>query len=325
MRLQRFTVGMGLLVLVTALFTFFYFQLYKGGTASEPRIAVMLKSTNVRSDFWQTVREGAVAGVKGSGARLEVMGSLQDTDAAAQVRLLEDVLMRKPEALVVAPIEDAGVRSVLARIREAGIKLVVMDMPMGSDFDGVTLSSNYAEAGRQAGEVAAAETAGAPRVAVLSDYESSSVSAERVKGIRETIDANENSFVGTFYSDNNEDRAYVLTSNLLSSEPDMNAIIALSEPAALGAAKAVEVAGKQNTVKLIAFDSSLYEIKLLEEGSLSAMIVQRPFNMGYLGVRTALKLIDRKTVPRMTYIDSIVVTRDNMYSPENQKLLFPFR
>ena len=325
MRVQKFTIGLGLLLVMAVLFTAFYFQLYRVGTSNDRAIAVMLKSSNVRSDFWQTVRDGAEAAAKGSGVRLEVMGSLQDTDAATQVRLLEDVLVRRPEALVVAPIEDADVAEMLDRIREAGIKLVVMDTPMKLDFDAVTVSSDHKEAGRQAGEVAVKGAADAPRVAVLSDFASSGVSAERVKGIREAIEPYGDSYAGTFYGENSEDKAYAAAKRLVSNEPGVNAIIALSESAALGAAKALEEAGKRNSVKLIAFDSSLYEIKLLEEGSLGAMIVQRPFNMGYLGVRAALKLIDGREASRLTYIDSIVVTRDNMYSPENQKLLFPFR
>ncbi|RUS42443.1 substrate-binding domain-containing protein [Cohnella sp. AR92] len=325
MRVQKFTIVLALVLLAAALFTVFYFQLYRVGSPNDRTIAVMLKSSNVRSDFWQTVSEGAKAAAKESGVRLEVMGSLQDTDAATQVRLLEDVLLRKPEALVVAPIEDAGVAEVLDRIREAGIKLVAMDTPMQLDFDPVTVSSDHSEAGRQAGEVAVRETGESPHLAVLSDFGTSGVSGERVKGIREATDPYVNSFIGTYPCENSEDLAYETTLDLLSSNPEMNAIIALSESAALGAAKALEDRGKRGEVKLIAFDSSLYEIKLLEEGSLSAIIVQRPFNMGYLGVRTALKLIDNRTVSRMTYIDSIVVTRDNMYSPENQKLLFPFR
>ncbi len=78
-------------------------------------------------------------------------------------------------------------------------------------------------------------------------------------------------------------------------------------------------------VKLIGFDSSIYEIQLLEEGTLKALVVQKPFNMGYLGVKTALQLVNRDNPEqRHTYTDSTVVTRENMYTPENQKLLFPF-
>ena len=52
--------------------------------------------------------------------------------------------------------------------------------------------------------------------------------------------------------------------------------------------------------------------------------VQQPFNIGYLGVQTALDMLDGKKVKPVTCTNSIVVTKENMYSQENQKLLFPF-
>lgn len=45
-------------------------------------------------------------------------------------------------------------------------------------------------------------------------------------------------------------------------------------------------------INLIGFDSTSDEVQLLESGIMTASIVQKPFNMGYLGVKAALKLID---------------------------------
>lgn len=323
MRVQRFTVLLALVLAAAALFFVFYFQLYRVGSTRERTVVVMLKTSNIRSDFWQTVGDGAEAAAKENGARAEVLGPLQENDTAAQIDLLEEAMASKPDAIVAAPSNDTAVIRELERIRKAGIELMVMDTPLNMDKEPPVVSGDHREAGIQAGRFAERETAGRPVVAILSDFPNSNVSAERESGIVSALA--QGSHVGTFYVGDSEEAAYDTALSLLKNKPSVNAIMAINEPAALGSAKAIKELNRSGSVRLVAFDSSLYEIKLLEEGSLSAIIVQKPFNMGYLGVKNALRQLDGKKIDRETLIDPLVVTKDNMYSPENQKLLFPFR
>ncbi|MBB6730241.1 substrate-binding domain-containing protein [Cohnella zeiphila] len=323
MRVHRFTAGIALLLAAAVLFAVFYFKLFTVGSSGVKTIVVVLKSTNVRADFWQTVAGGAEAAAKEAGARLETVGPLKDTDAATQALQLEEALESKPDAIVAAPINDERVMGFLKRIQEAGIELVVLDTPLALSPQPAEVAGNHREAGRQAGRLAAEETDGKPMAAVLGDYAASTVSSEREAGIREAV--GQDGFAGTFYVEDSEEKAYDATRSLLAAEPRINAIAALTEPAVLGSAKALKELRRTGDVKLIAFDSTLYEIRLLEEGSLDAMIVQRPFNIGYLGVKNALKQLGGSRVDKSSLIDTIVVTKINMYSPENQKLLFPFR
>ena len=64
---------------------------------------------------------------------------------------------------------------------------------------------------------------------------------------------------------------------------------------------------------------------MLETGEVDALIVQNPYAMGYLGVEYAWMLLKGEKV-KETHIDTTttLITRENMYNPENQKVLFPF-
>lgn len=42
---------------------------------------------------------------------------------------------------------------------------------------------------------------------------------------------------------------------------------------------------------MVGFDSSIEEVQMLEEGVFNAIIVQKPFNMGYLGVENTVLLL----------------------------------
>ena len=70
-------------------------------------------------------------------------------------------------------------------------------------------------------------------------------------------------------------------------------------------------------------DSSVEQIQLLEEGVYEALAIQKPFNMGYLGVETAVKLLEGEQVETYINSGSELITKENMYTEENQKLLFP--
>ncbi len=53
--------------------------------------------------------------------------------------------------------------------------------------------------------------------------------------------------------------------------------------------------------------------------------MQKPFNMGYLGVEKAVQLLEGVQTERNIDSGSKLITQENMYTDENQKLLFPFK
>ena len=58
---------------------------------------------------------------------------------------------------------------------------------------------------------------------------------------------------------------------------------------------------------------------------MQGLVVQKPFNMGYLSVEKAVQLLEGVQVERNIDSGSKLITRENMYTDENQKLLFPFK
>ncbi|WP_276357448.1 substrate-binding domain-containing protein [Cohnella caldifontis] len=323
MRKSRYTAAL-IVILLAAVFYGAY--LLKAFTVSVPptrNVTVVLKSLNVRSDYWQTVNGGAQAAAKQAGAAIELAGPLQETDGDAQIQAIEEAIQRKPQAMVIAPFNDERMPDLIRRIRQAGIRLVIIDTPLGVEPHPPFVGHDHVEAGRLAGRKAAELTGGRPRVAVMTDFSASAVSLQRKQGVLHELSEYPDSLYGTYSADDSEERAYDIAKSLLREEPDFNAFIALSQNTTLGVARALQDTGYEGTVKLVGFDGSVSEIQMLEDGALNAMIVQKPFNMGYLGVKTALDELAGKRVED-AYIESTLVTRDNLYEPEIQKLLFPF-
>ena len=53
-------------------------------------------------------------------------------------------------------------------------------------------------------------------------------------------------------------------------------------------------------------------------------MIQKPFNIGYLGVGQAVRLLEGDKVEKNLSVGSRLITKENMYEEENQRLLYPF-
>jgi ribose transport system substrate-binding protein len=321
---HRFTLWLVLAIAVIAVYSVFHFKLFTGFTHEDKNVTVILETLNVRYDFWQAVNQGAEAAAKEIGLNLSVEGPLAEDDADTQIEILEAAIERKPQAIVIATIMDDRMPAVLAKAREAGIKLVVINQSPDMKPSPVIVSSNHIESGRLAGQAAIKETNGHPSIAIISDHANSVVSEDRVAGMKLVLAGYNDSWKGPFYAENSEDRAYEIAKQLILADSSINTFITLNGSSSQGVAKALKEQNRTDDVILIGFDSTSDEVQLLEAGIIKASIVQKPFNMGYLGVKTALNLIEGDNADPKIDIESSVITKENMYTTENQKLLFPF-
>jgi ribose transport system substrate-binding protein len=127
----------------------------------------------------------------------------------------------------------------------------------------------------------------------------------------------------TRYTNNIEENAYGITLELLETHRNLGGIMAMNEVSTVGVARALRDK-KRSDVRLVGFDNSLFEVKLIEEGIIDATVIQQPFNMGYLAVRAARTANTGKRLEPFIDTGSLLITVDNMYHPEIQKSLFPF-
>ncbi|MCA1849311.1 MAG: substrate-binding domain-containing protein, partial [Actinobacteria bacterium] len=113
------------------------------------------------------------------------------------------------------------------------------------------------------------------------------------------------------------------TEDILTANPDLNAIFAANEPGVLGAAEAVRQAGKAGEVVIVGWDASPEEIQGVEDGVISALVVQNPFRMGYDGVNAAVRIVREGATVESQDTGATIVTRDNLEDPEVQSVLNP--
>jgi ribose transport system substrate-binding protein len=86
------------------------------------------------------------------------------------------------------------------------------------------------------------------------------------------------------------------------------------------ALKQNNLAGK---IKLVGFDTSPPLIEGLKKGEIQALVAQNPKKMGYLGVKAIVAYIHGEQVPPVTDSGAQLITKENVGTPEIQKLLNP--
>lgn len=291
----------------------------------KPFILFVPKTTDRQVEFWEAMREGVNMAAGEFDVEVEVAGTLTESDIDGQIALLEQAIIDKPQVIILAATDYNLVVPVAKRIAAAGIKLITVDSGLKDGISSSFIGTDNYAGGRKAGQLLmdSIDQSGGGPVAVINFVRGAAPAMERERGVLDSL-AGAVRVLATLYSDASEERAYEITMELLRNEPNLRGIAALNEPTAVGAARAIKEMQAVSRVKLIGFDNSMKEIAYLEEDVLQATIVQKPFNMGYLAVKAAVELSAGKKVQPVIDTGSEVITKQNMYDSDKQKLLFPF-
>lgn len=276
-------------------------------------------------DYWNTVKMGADAAAREFGVDVEFSAPEEETDVEEQIELVNRAIEKKTDALVLAASDFKALVEVTEKAYDQRIPVIIIDSEVDTEkINGYVAMNNY-EAGIKAGE-RLIEAAGSDcRVGIMNFVEGSRNAEQREAGLLEALSRYPNVRVeAKEYCLSNVRLAQSLTRKMLEEHPQLNVIVGLNANASAGVAQTIynrELAGK---VKVIAFDSTYEEIDFLDKGVIQATIVQNPFTMGYLGIKHAVEVMAGRKIPKFADTGLKVIDRENMYLPENQKLLFPF-
>jgi ribose transport system substrate-binding protein len=168
---------------------------------------------------------------------------------------------------------------------------------------------------------------GKGKVLVLRYAEGSASTTEREAGFLDTI---KQKFPGIElvstlqYAGATRDTAKRASENLLNRfGDDVQGIFTPNESSTAGMLLALQDIGKAGKVFFVGFDSSQTFIDAINANQLQGIVVQNPFNMGYLGVKTMVDSLQGKPVQPKIDTGVMLVTKDNLSSPEVQSLLHP--
>jgi ribose transport system substrate-binding protein len=296
---------------------------------TKPTIPVIVKDT--RSVYWQTVLAGARNAGQDFGVEVAELGAQSETDADGQIALLEKAVSSNPAAVVIAPAHFAALGRPIDEAAKRA-KVVAIDSAVDSRALTSFLATDNVQAGRIAADVLAeriqktyADTEG--DVALITSSPGVAALEQRVKGFREQIAAKYGALdiVVEKIADSQAAGRDVML-DIVASHPELRGVFASSLIVAKGAAEAIAEQKTNKTgdkINLVGFGSDRQLVKLLQEGTIAALVVQDPFRMGYEGVKIALAASKDDEVPTSVDTGATAITKANMNSTRSQELLNP--
>ncbi len=293
-------------------------------------IAVIPKGTT--HEFWKSIHAGsnkAASELTAQGTEVEVIwkGPIREDDREQQIQVVEGFAAQGISGIVLAPLDNRALVRPVSEASRAGVPTVIIDSGLESnDFVSFVATDN-----RKGGTLAADRMGqllnGKGKVLVLRYAEGSASTTEREEGFISEIKQKfpEIELVSTNqYAGATRDTAKRASENLLNTYADqVQGIFTPNESSTAGMLLALQDIGKAGKVSFVGFDSSQTFIDAINANQLHGIVVQNPFNMGYLGVRTMVDNLLGKQVSKQIDTGVMLVTKENLQSPEVQTLLHP--
>ncbi len=319
------TALLGILFLTLAVsFLSGVFLLDEFGEKKTVKIVFIPKVQDKTNDFWMSMISGAKSAGKEYQANLVILAPDEENDYETQKKYIEEAVKMKPDAIALSPIRYSEMTDCVKQVTDAGIKLILIDSKLDQNLEESCIGTDNRNAGVQMGQKMREYVGSDTKIAVVSYVKGSSTAMEREEGLREGLSEDESKIKMVLYSNSDYNQAYEETRELMRTNPDITLIAGLNLYSTVGVARAIREMNLSRKVHVVGFDNDIEGIQYLEEGIIDTLIVQKPFNMGYIGIQTAVESVRGKKPDKNIYCDIEVITADNIYTDENQKLLFPF-
>lgn len=297
--------------------------LLAAGCNRQHRRVIGVVPKSVSNIFWVTVEEGVRNAARNLDVDIEWNGAQTESDIPRQIQIVDSMITRRLDGIAVAASERKALTQVLERASAARIPVTIFDSGIDSDNYVSFVSTNNYEAGRMAGERLARLVGGNGKIGVLLHAPGSFSTMDRERGFEDLLRQKHPGLriVARQYGLADRSKAVAAAENILTAHPDLDGFFASSEPSASGVSLALAARGLSGKVKFVAFDSSDTMIADLRHGTISAMVVQDPFRIGYEAVRTLVEKLRGGTPPKRIDLDARVIGADDLGRPDVVRLL----
>jgi ribose transport system substrate-binding protein len=298
-----------------------------GGAGARMTIAVIPKATS--HEFWKGVHAGALAAGKELNVDILWQGPAKEDDREEQIKVVDTIRSRGVSGILLAPLDNKALRAPVSNAVRAGMPVVIFDSDLDShDYLSIVETDNY-EGGRMGANHLARLLGGKGPVLLLRMQEGSASTTLREQGFLDAMAA----FPGIKIVSSNQyggvtvESAFKTSENLLmalrAADGGVTGVFCPNESTTFGMLRALQNTNLAGKIRFVGFDSADRQLQAMRDGQIDALVVQDPFNMAYVGVKTLVRAIKGGTVDKKINTGATVVTRENMDLPDLQRRLHP--
>lgn len=299
---------------------------YRQKKIEERRMSLVYipKVEDSTNDFWKALILGTKMAAKEYNADIEIKAPAEENDIERQNELLKEAISEEPDAILFSPSSFTESNDLLKEAKEKGIRISFIDSYTEEKVQDLTVATDNLEAGEKLGKFAATLLDPDDQIAIVAHVKGVSTAVEREEGFRKGLGDLAKNIVEVVYCDSQYEKSRKLTQELMEKYPNLKMVAGMNEYSSVGAARAVKAAGAKDRIQVVGVDSSQEAVQLMENGVFKGLVVQKAFKMGYIGVKETILMLRGKSYEKDVNSGCELVTPDNMYDSEIEKLLFPF-
>lgn len=287
----------------------------------KPKVALVMKS--LANEFFQTMEDGAKAHQKAHAGEYTLVtnGIKNETDTAAQIKMVEQMMAQRINALVIAPADSKALVPVIKAAIDKGILVVNID----NQLDAAALKEKSVQVpfvgpdnrvgARLVGDYLAKSLKAGDKVGIIEGVSTTFNAQQRTLGYQDAMKAAGITVVGVQSGQWEIDKGNTVAAGMLSEHPDLKALLAGNDSMALGAVAAVKAAGKTGKVLVVGYDNIGAIKPMLADGRVLATADQFAAKQAVFGIETALKALAAKqaqsAMPAAVKTDVVLVTKDS--------------
>jgi ribose transport system substrate-binding protein len=297
--------------------------------ATKPVVALL---PGVVDPFYFTMKRGADKAAAEEGVEL-LFQIPKAWNVTEQVPILKAIIAKKPDVLLISPVDKDQLVQPLKEAVDAGIKVITVDTYIGTgkyqtgsgnaDFPLSFVASDNTEGGRIAARALAKSIGEKGAVYCENNKPGISSTDARMEGFLEVMKSFPNvKVLKTQYNEDDANKAAAHVAAVLAREPDLAGIFGVNTFSGKGAAEGVKKAGKTGTVKVVVFDAVPGIDADIKSGLVDMAIAQKPAEMGYYGVKFAADVARGKSIPTWKGTGFVVMDKSNIDQEDVRQYIY---
>jgi len=282
--------------------------------------------------FYITMRKGAQAAADTVGDTLNFQGA-PDFNPVTQVPVLDAVIARHPDAILIAPTDKVQLVEPLKKAIAAGIKVITVDTFIGTghyqtgggnaDFPLTYIASDNVLGGQIAARALAKAIGDKGKVYVSNVKPGVSTTDQREEGFKDEMKLHSGiAVLDTQFNDDDANKAASQLQSVMARNPDLAGVFGANLFSAIGSANGVKQGGGSGRVKVVAFDAPTTIVGQIKSGLVDLAIAQHPAEIGYFGVIAAHAALEGNSIPTSIGTGFTVLDKTNVDDPAIARFIY---
>jgi ribose transport system substrate-binding protein len=265
--------------------------------AHKPKVALVMKS--LANEFFLTMETGAKDYQAHNSSHFDLItnGIKDETDTANQIRIVEQMIVSKVDAIVLAPADSKALAPVVKKAVDAGIIVVNIDNRLdqdvlkSKDLNVPFVGPDNAKGAQMVGDYLAKRLKSGDEVGIIEGVSTTTNAQQRTAGFKAAMQTVGAKVVSVQSGEWEIDKGNAVAAAMLNEYPNLKALLAGNDNMAIGAVSAVRAAGKQGKVLVVGYDNINAIKPMLKDGRVLATADQYAAKQAVFGIDTALKAL----------------------------------